>query len=217
MSAEQNIRHQARYLDPALSIQEFLANYVRGKTVLDLGCVEHCASNEATEFWLHNHLLRTAKSVLGTDILQEDIDQLRERGYNIVYADATSDSLGQTFDIVVAGELIEHVPDPGGLLVNMRRHLNPEGRAVITTPHPFYLLNGLVPMFSKQDRFWHPDHVAWYCPYVLQSLLHKTGLEMEACYYFTRSRKLRKLLRTLHLPCYGVLAQSFVMIARAQS
>jgi 2-polyprenyl-3-methyl-5-hydroxy-6-metoxy-1,4-benzoquinol methylase len=205
---------KSSYLDPAFSVQEFLSGYVKDKTVLDLGCVEHTASAEASDFWLHAHLVRTAKSVLGVDILEKDVQELRERGYNIVCADATADSLNQTFDVIVAGELIEHVLNPGGLLTNMLRHLNEDGRLIITTPHPFYLLNSLVPMFSKQSSFWHPDHVAWYEPYVLGGMLRKTGYELEACYYFTRSRKLRKLLRTIHLPCYGFMSQSFVVIAK---
>lgn len=208
---------KTQYLNPKTSIQEFLGSFVRGKTVLDLGCVEHDESSEAAEFWLHKHLLKNAKSVLGMDILEKDVEQLRQRGYNIICGDATKDWAGQTFDVVVAGEIIEHVPDPGGLLTNMRRHLNPDGQLVITTPHPFFFANFLVSMLSKENSYWHPDHVAWFCPYTLRSALHKAGYKVEAAYYATRSRKLRKLLSFLRLPCYGILAMSIIVIARSDS
>jgi 2-polyprenyl-3-methyl-5-hydroxy-6-metoxy-1,4-benzoquinol methylase len=197
-----------------MSINEYLSEFVKGENVLDLGCVEHSASSEESEFWLHRHLVRSAKSVLGLDIVEGDVEALRKRGYNIICADATTVSLDKTFDVVVAGELIEHVINPGGLLTNMRRHLNENGRLIITTPHTFYLINSLIGFFSAGPKYWHPDHVAWYCPYVLKSMLHKTGYEMEACYYFNRSRKLAKVLRALHAPCARFMAQSIVVVAK---
>jgi SAM-dependent methyltransferase len=106
------------------------------------------------------------------------------------------------------------VPNAGDLLTNMRRHLNPGGRLVITTPHPFFFLNPLASIFSWEQKFLHPDHVAWFCPSTLGSLLRKTGYEVETAYYATRSRKLRKLLSFLHMPCYGVLAMTIIIVAR---
>jgi 2-polyprenyl-3-methyl-5-hydroxy-6-metoxy-1,4-benzoquinol methylase len=201
-------------LDTKMSIFDFLSVLVKDKEVLDVGCVEHSAEAEASEFWMHRHLVRGARSVLGVDILESDVEELRSRGYNIVCADATTDWLGRKFDIVFAGEVIEHVVNPGGLLSNLRRHLKDDGRLMITTPNPFYALNGMVPVFSWERRFWNPDHVAWYCPYTLASMFRKTGYEMESCYYFTRSRKLRRLLRTLHIPSFGILSMSIVAIAK---
>lgn len=129
-------------------------------------------------------------------------------------ADGMTVSLAQTFDVVVLGETIEHVVNPGALLANMRRHLNKDGRLVLTTPHPFFFMNTLVPLFSWQQRLWHPDHVAWYCPCTIEGMLRKTGYSIDECYYFTRSRKLRRLLRTLHIPVFGVLAMAFLVIAK---
>ncbi|MGA2156893.1 MAG: methyltransferase domain-containing protein [Bryobacteraceae bacterium] len=202
------------HLDVNLTHLDFLGRYVAGKTVLDVGCVEHEASSEASEFWLHRRLVESAKSVLGIDVVEKEVEELRRRGYNIICADAMTASLGQTFDVIVVGEVIEHVVNPGALLTNMRRHLNEDGKLILTTPHTFYFLNVLTALFSWQKRWWHPDHVAWYEPYVLSSMLRKTGYIPEVCYYFTRSRKLRRLLGVLHLPCFGFLAMSIMVIAR---
>jgi 2-polyprenyl-3-methyl-5-hydroxy-6-metoxy-1,4-benzoquinol methylase len=201
-------------LDVAVPIGDWISRYVAGKTVLDVGCVEHEASSEASEWWLHRRLVESAKSVLGIDIVEAEVEKLRKRGYNIICADATTASMGRTFDVVVAGEIIEHVVNPGALLMNLRRHLNEDGRLVLTTPHTFYFLNVLTDLFSWQKRFWHPDHVALYEPHVLDAMLRKTGYVAEVCYYCNRSRKLRKLFGALHLPCFGPLAISILVIAR---
>jgi len=199
---------------PGMSINDFLCECAKGENVLDLGCVEHNASSEESEFWLHRLLMKSARSILGLDIVKEDVEELQKRGYNIICADATTCSLNQTFDVIVAGELIEHVVNPGGLLSNMRNHLNENGRLILTTPYTFYMVNSIVALFRKGPTWWHPDHVAWYEPYVLKSMLHKTGYQMEAFYYFNRSRKLRSIQRILRMPCFGFMAQTIVVVAR---
>jgi len=197
-----------------VTLHKFLGQYVAGKAVLDVGCVDHEVAAEAAERWLHRGLVESAKSVLGIDILENEIEELRKRGYNVICADAMTASLGQTFDVIVAGEVIEHVVNPGALLTNLRRHLNESGRLILTTPHAFFCLNPLTALLSWQSRKWHPDHVAWFEPYVLSGMLRKTGYEPEVCYYFNRSKKLRSLLGGLHIPCPEFMAVSFMMVAR---
>ena len=195
-------------------IQDFLSQYVKGRSVLDVGCVDHSSSVEQEEHWLHKHLALNAGSILGLDILESEVEVLRQRGYEVSCGDANTIFLNRTFDVVVAGEIIEHVENPGAFLCNMARHLSAQGRLVITTPHPFFLLHFFESIFSCVDRRWNPQHVAWYCPFTLENLLRRTGLEVESCYFFTRSPKLRSILSFLHLPCYGFLASSLLVIAR---
>jgi 2-polyprenyl-3-methyl-5-hydroxy-6-metoxy-1,4-benzoquinol methylase len=203
-----------KHLDNRISVNEFLAQFVKGKSVLDVGCVAHTASEEASELWLHRHLVNSAQSVLGIDILPEDIEQLQSRGYNMICADAMTDTLDRKFDVIIVGEVIEHLVNPGGLLTNMRRHLNEGGVLVLTTPNPFYLHNFLHSIFSPERKLWHPDHTSWFDPYVLSSMLRKTDLEMEVCYFAVRSRKLRRLLTVLRLPAYGWMAPTIIAIAK---
>ncbi len=198
-------------------IQDFLSQLVHGKTVLDVGCVDHSASVEREDHWLHKHLALSAGSILGLDILESDVAELRRRGYDVVCGDATTISLNRTFDIVVAGEIIEHIDDPAAFVSNMMRHLNPQGRLVMTTPHAFFFLHFLESTFLSVERRWNPQHVAWYCPFTLENLLLRNNLEVESCYYFTRSQKLRRFLEFVHLPCYGVFASSILAVARRKS
>jgi hypothetical protein len=79
------------------SFQEFLSRLVAGKTVLDVGRAVHSASMEASESWLHKHLARSARMVLGLDNLTAEVGELRCRGYDVISGDAITASLDQTF------------------------------------------------------------------------------------------------------------------------
>jgi 2-polyprenyl-3-methyl-5-hydroxy-6-metoxy-1,4-benzoquinol methylase len=52
-----------------------------------------------------------SKKVVGVDIQKEDVERLRKLGYEVVWGDVTTINLGKKFDVIVAGELIEHLPD----------------------------------------------------------------------------------------------------------
>jgi 2-polyprenyl-3-methyl-5-hydroxy-6-metoxy-1,4-benzoquinol methylase len=147
-------------------IQDLLSHVVQGKTVLDVGCVDHSASIERQDHWLHKHLARSARSILGVDILESDAAELRRRGYEVVCGDATTVRLNQTVDVVVADEIIEHIDNPAAFVSNMALHLNEQGRLVMTTPHVVFL-HFMESIFSSAERRWNPQHVTWYCPFTL--------------------------------------------------
>ena len=62
--------------------------------------------------------------------------ELREhynaKGFDFRHVDATSDvDLGDRFDRVFIGDVIEHVNDPVALLNFAKRHLQPNGRILV--------------------------------------------------------------------------------------
>ena len=46
---------------------------VRGKCVLDVGCVEHSTESEARSVWLHRAICNVAKEVVGLDYIRTPI------------------------------------------------------------------------------------------------------------------------------------------------
>ena len=107
-----------------IDVQEFISSLCAGKSVLDVGCVERSIAREGTPTWLHKHICRTASRAVGLDLLAPEVAELNRRGYNVICGDATSIDVGEHFDVVVAGEIIEHVGNPGALIQNLKRHLN---------------------------------------------------------------------------------------------
>jgi SAM-dependent methyltransferase len=186
---------------------------VVGQRVLDLGCVQHDASHADEETWLHAHLCRRAASVIGVDLLPAGVAAIQARGYRAVVGDACRLDLDTRFDVVVAGELLEHVDEPGPFLESARRHLEPAGRLILTTPHAYFAYHVLEAWWSDPARRWHPEHVAWYEPFTLSNLLARHGFTIVEGLYVTRSRKLRGLLCRLRLPCWSWLASTLLVVA----
>ena len=149
----------------------------KGKCVLDLGCVDHDLIRRDRSLWLHDVIRATAKKCVGVDYVQDVVEILKKEGYDIRAGNVETINLNEKFDLVMAGELIEHLPNPGRLLETARRHLNETGLLVLTTPNAtglYYFLNNLC---FRHDRD-NPDHCLMFTVCTMQKLLEKCGFEM---------------------------------------
>jgi len=159
-----------------------ILDLVTGRDVLDVGCVR----GAKTEDWLHREICKRARHAIGIDIAEQEVRELQSQ-YNIVYGDAHTINLSRQFEVVVAGELIEHLENPGLFLENMLKHLNPGGRIIITTPNPFYPKRILEILF-RGDIDINEEHTCWYCHITLTQLLKRVGFE-DVDIRFTNSAK----------------------------
>lgn len=164
----------------------YLPELVRGRRVLDIGCVEHNLENRKRGRWLHDRLAKTASSILGLDYEVEQVEQMKREGYNVVAADATCFSLPERFEAVVAGEVIEHLLNPGLFLECARKHLAPDGLLVLTTPNANCLVYFLENLFLGRE-IDNPDHVALYSPTTLSLLLAKCGFAVEGIVFLAEN------------------------------
>ena len=156
-----------------------LRDIARGKSVLDIGVVEHNSQAFDNPYWLHRHLSEVAGRIVGIDILEPECRRLREHGYDIRCIDLTQTSLEEKFDLIVMGELIEHLDAPGPFLRNVAKMLQPAGLLVITTPNPWYI-NPVVKSFARAPFTDSADHVAWYDPSTILELGTRCGLTLTA-------------------------------------
>lgn len=163
----------AREADPRIAA--ILQCVPEGAEVLDLGCVQHDAAAEQNDDWLHGHLRDHAHEVVGLDTLGPAVRELRERGYHVIEADAEDFALGREFDVIVAGELIEHLSRPGDMLECAHEHLRPDGRVVLTTPNVWRAIRLRRIILSPADYQPNPEHTSWYCPRVLRELFRRHG------------------------------------------
>jgi SAM-dependent methyltransferase len=165
------------YLRRPQSRIEIVREFCRGRSVLDLGCVNHDIENSDSDLWLHKNIRQVASKVVGVDYLAEEVELLRQRGYNVVVGDVTKPlPLDQTFDVIVVGHLIEHLSGFDGLMTNLRRLLAPGGVVLICTPNPFfreqYFYSAL-----KNDILVNQEHTCWIDPVTLDQLCRRFGLE----------------------------------------
>ena len=139
----------------------YLCNLASGKSVLDIGVVEHTREAVDSPGWLHGHLHRHAKHCLGVDVLESEIDHLRSLDYDVICADITLAPLPQTFDLIMGGEVLEHLSLPGFFMANCAAMLVPGGRLVITVPNPWYC-NAIIKSSRRRTIFVDSaDHVAY--------------------------------------------------------
>ena len=166
-----------------------LLEFSRGKRVVHIGFVdEHrLEAKVAGGRGLHERLAEEASSLVGLDVEEEGVRWATERGFEAHAVDAQSPeavaALGlERADVVVAGEVIEHLDAPGPFLRAMHELVTPVGLLVVTTPNAYRLLNFLAPAAGVE--LVHPDHTAWHSPHTLANLLARNGWEPEGAAYY---------------------------------
>lgn len=174
---------------------EYIQTLCRDKTVLDLGCIRHSAGFAISDpNWLHKKIKDVAKKVIGIDYLTEEVKKIRGLGYDIRYGDVTKPlPLEETFDVIVAADLIEHLTNFKGFFKNCLRFLNEEGCLIITTPNPFYTDQFHYVAF-KEQFVMNPEHTCWIDPYAMIQLTARFGLELQDIRYIKPSWQLADMV-----------------------
>lgn len=172
-----------------------ISDYVRRATgrILHVGCAD---SKEPIDgpLWLHGHIVRAAASsgaVIGIDIDEERVAGLRQRGYDVEVCSATDADrrFGRGhFDLVVLGEVIEHIPDQGVFLAACRNVLAPAGRLVVSTPNPCGIASTLGYWLSGKES-WGYGHVLWHSPRTVTTLAETVGLRVVRTLHCTWGRR----------------------------
>lgn len=162
-----------------------LLPYVAGRDVLDIGSINHSfeRSNAARE-WVFSFLEAHARSVVGIDTLAGEVAKARAAGHDIRHADAETYRHDQGCDVVLAGDVIEHLSNPGLFLDCARANLRPGGRLVLATPN-IYALSELYFVIGgfTNDPPMHPEHSCGFTPKMLCSLCARYGFTLEAMHY----------------------------------
>lgn len=153
----------------------FILDYAAGKDVLDLGCVHHDPEAYQSEYWVHRALHRYARSVIGLDIVAPGIPYLQKLGYDVRYGDAQDFDLSETFDVIVAGDIIEHLDNVSGFLESCKRHLRPGGALLLSTPNPWHW-KFIIQAVLKKEVPNNPEHTCWFCPRTMRQLLARHGM-----------------------------------------
>lgn len=165
----------------------FVMERVKGKDVLDMGCVMHNPENYKSGYWLHKAIRKVAKSVVGLDLDSKGVAFLNERGFNLIVADATDFDLGQKFDVAVAGDIIEHLNNVGNFLACAHKHLRDDGMLIVTTPTPFYWRSMLKQIMTGKVNP-NPEHTCWFCWQTLKEIARRYDFEMVDLQYSTRRK-----------------------------
>lgn len=162
-----------------------IASYITNKDVLDVGCVEHDLSRaNSTRPWNHWFIYKLAKSSLGIDIEEKSLQLMKKAGFNVRTLDAEKMNFSNKFDVVFAGELIEHLPNPGIFLKKCNKALRKRGKIIITTPNT-YSVNRIVRViqFMTNEPPVNIDHTLYLSPRTMTTLAEKCGIKVSKIEY----------------------------------
>lgn len=169
-----------------------ILNYVsETDDVLDIGCVRHSLEdihweNPNPGEWLHAEIRQKAATTLGIDMERGEVQKLKEKGLDVTTANAETFNFDQSFDVIIAGELIEHLSNPGKFLDRCREHVREDGYVIISTPNPRDLQ--IVYWFATGNESQvNPEHTAWFDQYVIKELISRHGFELSEFRYYPPS------------------------------
>jgi len=171
-----------RAVPPGLEPEHFelrrdflLAAVAPGARVLDLGCGEGAFAAALT---------RAGAEVLAADVAEEPLRRARAAhpGLATVLIDGEGawELADASFDLVWAGEVIEHVADTAGWLSELRRVLRSRGRLLLSTPSlgPGALAAAALSRRAFARRFDpRSDHLRFYSRATLSALIGDFGFE----------------------------------------
>ena len=174
-SLDRKVRRILQTLGVVATRVNRILSHTRGNRVLDVGCAA-VAPEPGSSHWLHGRLREKFHHVVGIDINGQNVQALSSMGFRDLHlGNAETFALPQKFDTIVAGELIEHLSNPGLFLDRVREHLAPEGRLVVTTPNAFSLLYVLYALLKFPRTCPNPEHTCWFCPQTFQELVRRSG------------------------------------------
>jgi SAM-dependent methyltransferase len=182
------------HLNAPVSRIEITRQYCRGKSVLDIGCVNHDIANVDASNWQHRAIVEVASDVLGVDYLTEEVERLAKRGFRVIAADITKPiKINERFDVIVIGHLIEHLSSFDGLMANVQRLLKPNGCVLISTPNPFYREQYFY-VALKNNLIVNPEHTCWIDPVTLDQLARRFGLITTEVYWIKEKWSLGQVI-----------------------
>lgn len=177
---------------------DFVRNYfesIEGLNVLDCG---------VTKGGFADLLSREGAICHGIDINRREMP-----GIEIVQADLNKGmpKFDKEFDLVCAGELIEHIYDDDKFIRQCNDLLRPNGLFIATVPNLVFIVNRILMLIGKLPRFvYAPYHYHIYTKTLLQDLLARNGFEVIK---FSSSHLLFSTRRNKLGRCFELLGDIF--------
>lgn len=124
----------------------------------------------------------------GIDFSEVAVERAQQKGLNAIVSDIDGDGLkfpDNSFDVVWAGDVLEHVFDPIGMLAEVARVLKPGGSILLTSPNDFTLasrlrifLTGKSVQSNTYRNLGQCKHHTAFSWELLSYMLYKTDLQI---------------------------------------
>jgi len=200
----------------------YLIRRVRNQSVLHVGCTDYPITKQRlnNKTLLHAALGESGKKVFGIDNSEEGIQILRDYGFdNVALMDAETMNLKGRYDLIVAGDVLEHMTNPGLFLARTADLLEEQGTLVISVPNAFSF--NVLKYALTTGEPTHKDHTYYFSVKTLVELCGRFGFTPVAL-IFTAQQKDRYdsdlyiWFRTLCMRMAKTLAPAMIMEFKKQ-
>jgi methionine biosynthesis protein MetW len=158
-------------LQEKVRLKVLLSMVGSGKSVLDLGCWDGAITMKIRDL---------GNSVEGVEISEYSIERCKEKGLKVYDLDLNKDwanQIPQKYDVVFAGEILEHIYETDIFLSNIYKVLKNDGCLIISTPNlaalgrRLLLFLGKNPLMELTTRGNEAGHLRYYVIDTLKSIL----------------------------------------------
>jgi SAM-dependent methyltransferase len=172
------LTYQSKITDPYSSHSVILARVGEGKgrRLLDVGSAQGVLARKFTELGFEVTCIEGSAELaaLGRDKCHEMI---------VADLDKPLPQLTGQFDVIVYGDILEHLRNPLEVFKGFNRYLRPNGRVIVSLPnvaHAWVRLNLLGGRFQYADRgILDRTHLRFFTLRSFQDFLHDAGLQVE--------------------------------------
>ena len=183
---------------------DFIKRSCEGQKVLHLGCTNYPYTKVAIEkkMLLHFELEKCANDIYGFDFDQKGLDMLSEYGSKKLFQADLENlqdvALSTKFDVIVAGEMIEHLSNPGRFLQGIQRFMGPDTKLILTTVNAYCAMRFIIYALRGKggsNEPVHPDHISYYSYRTLKLIIERHGLELREFYFYDLGNEHRPYVR----------------------
>lgn len=185
-------------VDNTIFRKDKIVELCRGQDVLHLGFVQHAhlyKQKIKEGDWLHSQIADVAKRVVGIDYLSTEVEEIKEMlGYEAYIGDVMrlrELTVKDTFDVVVCGELIEHLENPGLMLDGIKQFIHSGALVILTTPNPWSAQRiNLIRKGILEEKWLNSEHAVWFSFQTLKQIVERAEYVPILCdYYYGQSRR----------------------------
>ncbi len=175
--------------------EQHIINQLKSNTqILHVGCTHapNTVDRWNSQVLLHKQLCDQARmidsQVVGIDIDDEALQFLQKKMPDEVILKVDAHHLSahfgpdRKFDLIIAGDVIEHLPNPGLFLQSCNDALAPGGQLLITTINAFNITR-FVKAFMSHEAV-HSEHTAYYSYKTIDRLLAMSNLNISDFGYY---------------------------------
>jgi predicted TPR repeat methyltransferase len=158
------MKYKIEHAVPLVDRANFIASLCKGRCVMHLGCAAWPLTAQQLEdgSLLHLGLSKVSRRIYGIDLSEEGLSFLRKRGFkDLIRWDVEKlDELRveEPVDVIVSGEILEHLSNPGLFLRGISRLMKREkSKLVISVPNAFSIRH-FVPVMLRQTERVMDEH-----------------------------------------------------------